>query len=275
LLQQRKRVEREIRSGLRRRAFDSGNGDKVLKRWITLAVRTKANLSDRNLARIILDRPSVRGNALDYIMRSSLTPGRARLLADCVGSGHLIDDASLVDLANNLVETHVPDKRGRHLHLLRIIEACSANTYFGLYCKLWLQSKYDKSSELLKTIQRGQRHWSPHERLGRLVGAFSPLFSGDEHGEYTRAILRSGNPGALATYRFHKRLEQDKKTFNGMFEPLRNPNPSKGTGITHPKFLCLLSALKNKQATERQLTLLKSNNEKAFADVYYRRLVGL
>jgi hypothetical protein len=273
LLPQRKRIEREIRGGLRCRMFDSGNGDKVLKRWITLAIKTSAHISDQNLIHIILYRPSVRENALDYIMRNALTPGRARLIADCATSGHLVDDASLVDLVNNLVETYVPSKRGRHKHLLRIVEACAANTYFGLYCKLWLQSKYDSSADLLRTIQRAQRHWSPHERLGRLVGAFSPLFTNDAHGEYFRTIQRSGNTGALATYGFHQKLENDKRTFNGMFEPLRNPNPSKGTGITHAKFLCLLSALRNEHATERQLALLRENNAKALTDAYYRRFL--
>src|SRR5262249_24920549 len=137
------------------------------------------------------------------------------------------------------------------------------------------QSKYDTSTELLKTIQRGQRHWSPHERLGRLVGAFSPLFSNDEYVEYVETIRRSGNLGAQTTHRFHKKLETDRKAFNGMFEPLRTPNPSKGTGITHAKLLCLLSALSNEHATERQLAILRTNNERAFNDVYYRRLVGV
>ena len=267
------RIEAEIKSGLRRHAFDSGNGDKILKRLITLGVKINAKISDRNLTHIILYRPAVRENALGYIMRNALTPSRARLLAECVESGHLVDDASLVDIANNLVETHVPHKKGRQEHLQRIIEKCATTTYFGLYCKLWLQSKYDDASTLLKTIRRTLRHWSPHERLGRLVGAFSPLFTGKDLEEYVDILRKSGNSGALAAHDFQKRLESDKRTFNGIFEALRNPNQSRGTGITHAKFLCLVSALRNIHATERQLELLRSNNKKALTDAYYGRIV--
>jgi hypothetical protein len=271
---QRRRIEREIKNGLRRHAFDSGNGDKILKRLITLAVRTNARITERNLFHIILHRPSVRESALNYIMRGGLTPSRARLLAECVHSGHLVDEASLVEIANNLVETRVSNKRGHHEHLLRIIGGCAPNTYFGLYCRLWLQSKYDNSTALLGTIRQTLRHWAPHERLGRLIGALSPLFSDNEHEEYVAILRRSGNLGALATHGFHRRLRSDKRTFNAMFEALRNPNPSRGTGITHAKFLCLLSALRNPHGTERQLAILEGNNKNAFTDAYYRRFVA-
>lgn len=270
----RKRIENEIRSGLRGKKFDGGNGDKVLKRWISLAIRASANISDKNLVRIILYRPSVRENALDFIMRAPLTPGRARLLADCAESGHLVDDAGMVDLCNNLVETKVTQRRARHPHILRVIAASKPDTYFGLYCRLWLQSKYEVSSNLLRTIQLSQRQWAPHERLGRLVGSFLPLFEEAEYSDYYNLVRRSGNQGALAVIRFHKKLRRDKQAFNRMFEPLRNPNPSKGTGITHAKFLCLLSALNNDEATPRQRQILKEGNVLVFSDVYYSRILG-
>ena len=53
-------VSLRIRKGLLGGAFDDGNGDKVLKRWLTLAAMTEASITPRDLKRIILHRPAVR-----------------------------------------------------------------------------------------------------------------------------------------------------------------------------------------------------------------------
>lgn len=174
----RKLVSQQIHQGLARGKFDGGNGDKILKRWLGLAGKTKAGITDRNVSRIILLRPSVRENVMGYVAATRLTPARISVIADCIESGHLVDDAAVVDICNSLVETSVDSRRGRHTHLMRIVAACDPFTYFGLYAKMWMQSKYCASEELLETIIRTRRLWAPHEQLGRIVGAFLPLFSG-------------------------------------------------------------------------------------------------
>lgn len=272
LAAQRRRVEKEIARGIQRGSFDGGSGDKVLKRWISLAIKTGANITPRKLRHIILSRPAVRENAFEYIMRQPLTADRARLLAECAESGHLVDDAGMVDLANNLVDTCVLLKRGRHASILRILECCKVETYFGLYCRLWLGSKYLSAQEMFDLAKRTRGVWAAHDRLGRLVGAFAPIFEGEGlRSELLKLIVLSGNQGALTTFKFHERLKSDGLTFNNMFQALRTPNPSRGTGITHAKFLCLLSALKNESATARQLELLRTANKSVFSDTYYGR----
>jgi hypothetical protein len=57
-----------------------------------------------------------------------------------------------------------------------------------------------------------------------------------------------------------------------MFDALKNPNPSRGTGITHGKFLCLISALRNETATKPRKDIFLKNNSKAFEDIYYRAI---
>jgi hypothetical protein len=63
-----------------------------------------------------------------------------------------------------------------------------------------------------------------------------------------------------------------KSSFDAMRPFLTAENASKATGITHPKFLCLLSALRNKQATPAEKDKLLKKNEKAWSDIHYRRL---
>jgi hypothetical protein len=57
-----------------------------------------------------------------------------------------------------------------------------------------------------------------------------------------------------------------------MFDALKAPNPTRGTGITHDKFLCLLSALRNSAASPAQITVLKTAHTLAFGDAYYRAI---
>jgi hypothetical protein len=80
------------------------------------------------------------------------------------------------------------------------------------------------------------------------------------------------NSGVRETYKFHTKLANDLPTFKGMFDALKSPNPSRGTGITHPKFLCLLSALKNPTAPPAQITALRNNHSRAFEDAYYKSI---
>ena len=264
-------VARRLSQGLRKGAFDDGNGDKVLKRWIGLAAEVQAQITPPNLSSIILRRPSVREKALSYVKRMPFTPARAEMLVRCVMSGHLVDDAGLIDIANGLVETLVPTRSGRHLHLMKIIEACDVSKLYSLYCRVWLQSKYDAPDGLLQTIRESVRVRQPNDRIGRLVGSFAPLFVDADRDLYFRTLVRSGNVGARAVYAFHRRLSEDKDTFNAMFAVLRTPNVSKGTGITHAKYLCLLSALNNRQATASQKANLRGRNSKLQQDIYYRR----
>jgi hypothetical protein len=270
---ERRVVELRIRRGIERKYFDDGNGEKVLKRWIGLASLVSANIRADDLLRLFLLRPSVRDTVCTYIRKFDLTVPRAKVLAEAAESGHLVDDAGIVDLANYLVETAVTTTTLRHASILRVIAACDVTTYFGLYCRLWLQSKYDTPAALLGTIKSTIEIWISHESLGRIVGAFVPIFQGSrEWPGYFDIITNSRNHGVRDSYKFHTRLASDAGMFRRMYEALSSPNPSRGTGITHAKFLCLLSALQNPDASLQQLSTLKTRNAAAWRDIYYRQM---
>jgi hypothetical protein len=270
---ERRVIEVRIQRGIAGRRFDDGNGEKILKRLINLGAAVGARIEPQTLLRIFLLRPAVRENVCVYIRRSDLTVARSRILATAAETGHLVDDAAMVDLVNHLVETTVTTTSRRHVNIIRILSACNVEDYFGLYCRLWLQSKYDTPAALLDTISSTTDGWVPHQRLGRLIGAFAPLFhNSTEEVNYRQLLSESRNDGVRDAYRFHNRLASEGPVFNSMYDALRNRNPSRGTGITHAKFLCLLSALRNPSASTAQLRTLKANNAAAWRDVYYRRI---
>jgi hypothetical protein len=267
----RRLVEQRILRGQKAKTFDTGNGEKILKRWITLAGRLASQIPPSTLERLIRLRPGVRENALIYVRTRPLTGARAKMLASIANSGWLIDDAAMVDIANHLVETKVEHRHGRDRHIASIIASLQKDDYYGFYCLLWLQSKYGTLLDLMETIQNYRTTWLPHERLGRLVGALRPLFHGsDLEPRYSDEIFGSMNSGARETFKFQGRLSEKQEVFRALFPTLKNPNPSRGTKITHPKFLCLMSALLNPHVEEPLKDKLWAKNSAAFEDIYYR-----
>ena len=151
-------ITKRIKYGLSKNLFESGNGDKVLKRWISLAGICSAYVPIKALHSLLLMQPQMRSTIFRYFQKIGLKAKIAKSLADIAKSGHLVDDAGFIDLANQLVETRVQDT-SQHQYIKRIYDSCDEERYFGLYCKLWLQSKYCGSTELLQTIVRTQNYW--------------------------------------------------------------------------------------------------------------------
>lgn len=270
LQRQQKLIERRISRGVKRHLFDAGNGEKILKRWLGLAALSETKVSPVIIDQLVRLRPSVRGNVYNLIRSRPLTPTIANALAQAASSGLLIDDAAKVDMSNYLVETLVL-KKNCTAHLNRIIESNEMSEYYGLYAKLWLQSKYCGTHDVLNTLINTESVWIPHERLGRLAASFLPLFYNSAEEDAFRLLLgRTFNPGVREVYKFHLSLSEDKSVFKSMFSALKSPNPTRGTGITHAKFLCLLSALRNKNVPHAQLATLRVNNSLAFQDAYYK-----
>jgi hypothetical protein len=265
-------VQARIAKGLINKAFDKGSGEKILKRWINLAATVDGRISGANLSQIIKLRPSMRETVYSFIRARPLTGMRAKILADCARSGLFVDDAAMVDLANHLVETRVMRRHDIHDHLQTVIDSADPKTYYGFYCRVWLQSKYSSLEALLDTLSNNGKAWIAHDRLGRLVGSLAPLFRRDPlETDYKSLLASTLNAGVRETYKFHHRLATDADVFKAMFDSLRNPNPSRGTGITHAKFLCLLSALENPSSPVQVATLV-ANNSTAFGDIYYRAI---
>jgi hypothetical protein len=159
LAREGKLVEQRIGEGLRRKAFDTGNGDKVLKRWITLASKTGGRIQPDKLESMIRLRPNVRETVFAYIRSKPLTPSSADILSRAAMSGFLVDDAAGVDLVNNLNETFVKSKRGIEPHIDRIISVNDPKTFYGFYCGLWLRSKYKTNVETVDFIEQYRGTW--------------------------------------------------------------------------------------------------------------------
>ena len=179
-----------------------------------MAAATNARIPVSILNRLIILRPGVRESVFSYLSRNELTASQAKVLASCACSGHLVDDASLVDLVNNLVETKIKSERGHGESIGNIIDYLDNKSYYGVYSGIWLRSKYGDPLDLLEFVDSSESVWISDNWLGRLVGGIAPLFMETEYEhEYKERINHSRNAGVREAYKFHAQLSSDLSTF--------------------------------------------------------------
>ena len=167
----------------KKKFFDSGNGEKILKRMISIASRINASLDARTLIDVIEKRPNLREVAMRHVTRSGLTMRFLICFRRFVEREIFIDDVSLVEGAKAIVEA--PSRNGsRILRELRLlIDVLKKGDRFAIYSALWLASKYLTATELLELLYVSSSVWKSDVLLGRVAGGLWPRFlrSGEEH----------------------------------------------------------------------------------------------
>jgi hypothetical protein len=263
-------LEKFLLSQWKNGRFDKGNGEKILKRMLGISRKIGAEVDDKILYDIILRRPGARASAFFTISARPLTSSRALLLWTALSDPQLVDNATFVHAAYYLNETIVSQRQGLKLAILGIITSMPED-FFGIYSKIWLLSKYGSRPAILEAVQKYRDLWGGDPWLGRLVGGLYPLFIGSRQEAQFRAVVaQSENPEAQRVYGFHDDLRRDPKAFDKAFHFLKAPNPSKGTGVMHAKFLLLISALANNSVPLAKRAKLVAAHSRVWADVYYR-----
>ena len=266
-------ITRAVSKGIAKKEFDDGNGEKILKRFINLANKYKFKLKLKDIETIIKSRPNSREEAVSYLAGRDITPLSVRTLSNAISSGMLVDHFGTVMIANSLVESKASNQRGLREEFKHLISYIDESDYFGFYSKIIIQSKYTDADDLFDTISRTSKFWFSDYRSGRLVGGMYPIMKGSGKWEdFVKLVIDSRNVGAAETYRFHARLEESREQYVAAKNMLQSPNPSRRTGITHSKFLVLLSAIRNNKVDDRQKLILINKNSSVWGDVYYRAL---
>ena len=124
-------VERQLRRGLARGSFEGGNGEKILKRLLTLARRTTAPIPERDLEYVLRMWPGSRENVFEYLAARELTTSTARTLLSFLQSGIVVDDASRILMVNWLNHTRAPRRVGPERYLRRIADELSEDGFLG------------------------------------------------------------------------------------------------------------------------------------------------
>lgn len=271
LSSERAEVSKLLYGGIRSRNFDSGNGEKILKRLINISSKLEISISHKVLFKILVVWPSVRETVYGYISRGKLTPARVRVLSEFVRSGLLVDNVAYLEICNVLVES-LFSGNGKVLgHISEIYESIVDDGYFGAYAAIWLMSKYADTKRIMEVVKEKREFWISDERFGRLVAGLYPIMHGSgDWDEFLNVISGSRNEGCRAVYKFHHALKSEKLYFNKVENILNSPNKSKATKITHAKFLLLMSAIANGVVDEAQRKKMVKSNSGVWQDARYR-----
>lgn len=271
---ERDAIARSIRVMSRRKQFDSGNGEKILKRMMSIGGRIGAEIDGNILFNVLYARPGSRTAVLSLIGRLPLTQARTTVVRKFVGSDMIVDDASYVEVANALVGAVSPRRASVDANIQKIREYYPTDRLFSLYGRIWLTSKFGSPDEMMTLLTDSRAMWSPDRWLGRLVGGLHPFFARDALEPAFRSLINtSGSSSAHEVYDFHDDLRRDPKRFDMCFSYLKAVNISRRSGVSHSRFLLLLSALANDAvATSKKTQLLKAHRL-AWADAYHRALL--
>lgn len=273
----KKNIEREkllVRNYLSRlypKRMGAGNGEKILRRLLSIATKIDANIDAKTILHILRLRPGSRSNAFRAFAKIKMTPARASIFPSLLSSGYVVDEATYTALANALVESCASSKSPIEAIVSKVMTLLDPKNFFQLYSAIWIMSKYATADDLYLFVRDNIPYWRSDSVLGRLIGGLMPIFIGTtRQDEFTQILRQSGNIGAKQVYNFHSRLSSSLKAYKAIAGIISAPNSSKALGTTHAKFLLVLSALANKQIPSSAKQKLITAHSAAWRDPFYR-----
>ena len=272
----KKSFRKVVRYARRNELFDRpGNGAKVLKRILRIASKYSVRLDDGLVSDVLWKRPAIRSSAIEYMSRRGFRLLDLKELRNLLLSGHVVDDATYIGIANGLIASEMRIS-SRYLDgLMDLINCMNRSEYFQLYSVLWLESKVRPIEGLLASIKKSSAIWRVDRLFGRLVGGLAPRFlierakREDLLKDYRHVIRASLNEDAIGVMQFHEDLCFQSGAYDAVSSFLSAPNSSLPLGITHSKFLMLLSALASERISQLQKNRLLAKHERLSRDNFY------
>jgi len=190
-----------------------------------------------------------------------------------LNSGQIVDDASVVEIGNAVVDSSVGENINLTNEVQRFVKALPSENSFGLYIKLWVASRY-LSAEWLMSEVRKTTFWRNDSMLGRLIGGIAPrLMASKYHSEFERLIHLLNNADAIEVADFHQALVHRSERFRVMRKFLTATNPSKTLRITHAKFLIICLVMHNVEVNIVDRKKLLEVHSVMLSDAVYRRFL--
>jgi hypothetical protein len=254
--------------------FNTGNGEKVLKRLITFSRLIGANIPDKQFLRILITFPGLRDTILAWWQSRPDPETKLPAVVDIVKNGAIIDDATLMSVAVSLVAARLPNTSQTDAALTEIVNCLDSSKPWGFSARLWILSKYDTAVELMNLFQSKVWLWVTEEHLSRLAAGVFPRMAGTALKEKFLSILRvSGNAATQTVVQFHDDLQSGTVGYSSIRKFVTSRNTSLPNQISHSKFLMLLSLLHNKHLAPIATTHLKTVHARALSDPYYGPLI--
>ncbi|WP_304939315.1 RNA-directed DNA polymerase [Methylobacterium sp.] len=274
---ERKLFERFFTSKYKTNSFDAGNGDKILKRSLTLARRLNAGIDKNVIYNILANNPSSRESVLRFISSKKLRPRNINSLTKFLLGGEIVDEVATILTAECITDCLSSKSQEINKAINLINQSLKMkNGKIEIYSMLWINSKYSSAKTILELLKDTFDIWRPDPSLGRLVGGLAPVLKieGLEN-EFLKILTNAKNRDATEVWQFHNDVSRDSKSLMAVKSIIAAPNPSRPLGITHPKFLVLLSIFANPNFSPKQKSLLINSHSQARKDPYYRHKMAL
>jgi hypothetical protein len=196
------------------------------------------------------------------------------LLTQILQDNHLVDDASLIEIASALVAARLPDNAWVRAHIKAILDGLGSASIWSLYAQIWVSSKYSSNDDLMLIIEAKASIWGSNEHLTRLVAGMFPRFVGSQLRTKFEAILRrAGGFSASSVMQFHNELSSTVEGYTAVRKFIVAPNTSLPNRISHAKFLMLISLLHNTKIASAAASQMKAIHTVALSDPFYAPLV--
>ncbi|MDX8494008.1 RNA-directed DNA polymerase [Mesorhizobium sp. VK22B] len=243
----------------KRRSFDDGNGEKILKRAITFAIKCGAKLDREFIYDIIRLRPNIRTSAFRYLSHDGFTVEDLVRINGIIKGGHVCDDSFVMEYAKAVCVGKVVGGAEFKQMALKTIDLFGTEEFYSLYAVLILCYRFSTAENILEFLKKHEESWRHDDHLGRVVGGFAPIARRDNaYTEFSSVILKSMNRGAKSVQDFHYRVRTDVGFLSPIIGKFSSLDKSFPCGIRLGKWLVLHSILQNDGLPESKKAKIKS-----------------
>ncbi|TIO04743.1 MAG: RNA-directed DNA polymerase [Mesorhizobium sp.] len=231
----------------RRRAFDEGNGEKILKRIVTHSIKVGAKLERTLIYDFIRLRPNIRESAFRYLSHDGYTVEDVASINKIVEEGYVCDDSFFIGYAKSLSVGKVAPTTEMLAEVKKTITSICTDDFYRLYSALLLCFRFMDASDTIQLLKKHESVWRHDSHLGRLVGGLSPIARRDKrYTELSELIRGSLNSDAIAIQNFHYSVRTEVKSLAPILSKFSSQDNSFPCGIRLGKWLVLHSILQNK-----------------------------
>jgi hypothetical protein len=257
-----------------RRSFDDGNGEKILKRMLTLAKNFCVDMPTDMLAQIMIQKTSLRERVFELWGVKRLSEKTLEPLLRALKDDTLVDDVALLLMAKAVVSQICVQRRSEVIRQIdgMIQLLAEKDTPSGVLAAIMLAAKYIEAGKILKVLREKRQIWETEPAVARWVGGLHPRFVGTGSWKaYKNLIDEAVQRDARAVFEFHETFAKDKRKWAKVDKMLKAKNPSEPGKIMNAKWLMILSALRSSLLNEKVKMQLIEAHQDASRDIFWRR----
>lgn len=255
--------------------FSYGNGEKIIKRYLTLFSKLKVRIKPKVWKDLLKNRPGCRGNVFRYLKSFPIDRNVVGFAEALLESGLWVDEASSYWFADYLVECRSSKSIAINQSIQNVLfQLENGHSPAKFSDAAWIASKFLDPSELLALCTRCRPIWESDPTCGRLVGQLQLRMKpgSQEANKFKDLVIDSSNKEAISALRYSTLLQLREGPFNSTQHALKAPNTNAPNKISHGKTLMVLNVLQNTQVSASKRHALAIVHAFGLSDIRYAKI---